>query len=212
MTKSRIAEWIISQVLPPDRAASTVGDWMEDAPERGNVWFWSCVFRTAASSVWSDLTESPFTMARWGLAGFGRNILVPIGTLALMFFLLASTDGGNYTDLRYRHDWVFTHIVIYTAKSPSLPGDIEFRWPIEIIVQLVWASRLYQTSRWIARRAPGREVAACLSVALVGWLTILVAELWWRPIPSTIPMGIAHDLILLTGALWFRRRQLHPVG
>ncbi len=74
--RSRIAEWILSQVLPPDRAASTVGDWMEDAPKRGNIWFWSCVLRTLASCIWSDLSEAPLTMARWGLTGFGLNMLV----------------------------------------------------------------------------------------------------------------------------------------
>jgi hypothetical protein len=58
MTKSGIAEWILSQVLPPDRAAPTVGDWMEDADKRGNIWFWSSVIRTAVSRVWSDLAES----------------------------------------------------------------------------------------------------------------------------------------------------------
>ena len=57
--KPRIAEWILSQVLPPDRAASTVGDWMEDAPKRGDIWFWSSVFRTAASAIRSDFAESP---------------------------------------------------------------------------------------------------------------------------------------------------------
>ncbi len=66
MTKSRIAEWILSQVLPPDRAASTVGDWLEDAAERGPVWFWSCVFRTVLSRIWSDLAESPGFMLRIG--------------------------------------------------------------------------------------------------------------------------------------------------
>ena len=59
MTQSRIAEWILSQVLPPDRAASTVGDWLEDAPNRGNIWFWSSVFGTAASAIWNDFANNP---------------------------------------------------------------------------------------------------------------------------------------------------------
>jgi hypothetical protein len=66
MRKVRIAEWILSQVLTREHAASVVGDWMEDIGERGSAWFWSCALRTAISRVWSDLTESPPQMA--GLA------------------------------------------------------------------------------------------------------------------------------------------------
>jgi hypothetical protein len=75
----RIAEWIVALVLPPDRAASAVGDWMEDAAERGQVWFWCCVFRTVLAHVWRDLAASPLTMARLGLSGFARNLLVVAG-------------------------------------------------------------------------------------------------------------------------------------
>jgi len=32
MCSARVAQWILSQVLPLDRAASAVGDWLEDAP------------------------------------------------------------------------------------------------------------------------------------------------------------------------------------
>jgi hypothetical protein len=183
--KPRIAEWILSQVLPPDRAASTVGDWMEDAPKRGNIWFWSSVIRTAASRVWSGLTESPASVARLGLLGYARYSLVVVGMAALWNVFLVS---------HYRH-------AIY-------------QWPFDLAVHLTWFSWTFQTGRWIARRAGNRKVSACAVVVLLGWAALFVQELasWQRGVPASYInlMGVAHDMILLAGALWLRRSQLQP--
>jgi hypothetical protein len=69
MPKVAVAEWILSLVVAPDRAATTVGDLVEDASTRRVVWFWSSVLWTALSHLWRDLSASPFRMVRlafWG--------------------------------------------------------------------------------------------------------------------------------------------------
>lgn len=220
MTKSRIAEWILSQVLPPDRAASIIGDWMEDAPKRGNIWFWSCVFRTAGSCVLNDFIGNPATMARLGMAGFSRNLLVPAGYYALMLVLLWVTDNGS--DTRERHDWFYTHILTFTPAQPF--GKFDFTWPFQLAFHLFWAKWVFHSPGWIAQTRPGREFAGSIAVTLVGWTMILAyATLWLNVInfgtitrprldPTLIPIGIAHDVILFSGLVWQRRRQLHPVG
>jgi hypothetical protein len=43
------AEWILSRVMPVDRAAAVVGDLAEDAVARGPLWFWCSVVRVAVS-------------------------------------------------------------------------------------------------------------------------------------------------------------------
>jgi hypothetical protein len=193
MTKSRGAEWILSQVLPPDRAASTVGDWMEDATQRGNIWFWSCVLQTAVLSVWRDLTEKPLTMAGIGLLGFARNSLAVIGIALAADTILRS----HYRSL------------IFTPPSS---------WLIGLTVYVLSSWWYFQTGRWTARRSPSHELAGCVAVSLVGWLAV-VAELTVIPgatvhyvIFYILPPGLIHDISLLAGALSLRRRQLHPVG
>lgn len=186
MMKSRIAEWLLSQVLPPDRAATTIGDWMEDAEKRGNLWFWSCVIRTAISSLWSGLTEKPLTMAGIGLLGFARSLLVIIGISAVIRVL-----------------WLWSH-------SFSLP-----QWLLLTLYYPLQAWWYFQTGRWVARRAPGREVAGAFAIALIGWLPIvgwwMVALIQFRwAANAMVPTAVSHDLCLLAGALWLRRRQLRP--
>ena len=216
--KIRIAQWVLSQVLPPDRAASTVGDWIEDLDKRGSLWFWSCVIRTAISRIWSDLTESPLTMARWGLTGFAMNVLVPLGLFAVIS-ILDVFGPGRGIDIRYRHDWVYTYFLTNTQKNHALPPNFELTWLVQLSFYVLWVSMRFQTGRWIARRVPSREVAGCAAISLVGWTAIVVLEVLWHqgsipvtPSPHIVPTGIANDLILLAGALWLRRRQLRPVG
>lgn len=178
--------------MPPDRAAATVGDWMEDAAERGPVWFWSCVIRTMSSRVWHDLSESPAAMTRVGLIGFARGALVPLGEIVLVFAFLVATD--NKGDIRYRHDWVYTYIITWTNSKPPLPGDLEPTWPIQVAMHFLWASRLFQCVGWISRTEPRREMAGCVAVSLAGWIAVLALELlplWtiFRPVPCVIPMA-----------------------
>jgi len=138
MTKSRVAEWILTQVLPPDRAASMVGDWMEDIDHRGNTWFWSCVLRTAIAGVWGSLTEHPATMARSGLRGYARYSL----GIAGMAFLTYALRMSHYRPATYR-------------------------WPFDLTLHLTWFSWAFLSGRWIARREPGREVSGCAAATSV---------------------------------------------
>jgi hypothetical protein len=150
--KTRLAEWSLSLVLPPDRAASAVGDWMEDATARGNVWFWSCVVRTAIARVWSDLAESPFYFAglalRACLLNAWRTVCCLIGFMVLMapvFILVA---------------WLAPAKVLPVLGT--LTGAAAF------------ATCAFQTGRWIAQRAPNRELAACVAMVVVQPLLFFV--------------------------------------
>ena len=79
MHSIHIAEWILSLVTSRDRAASTVGDLMEQAADRGIVWFWSGILRTAASLLWRGVVENNARVAR--LAFVGLAIYVGIDLL-----------------------------------------------------------------------------------------------------------------------------------
>lgn len=85
MHSAAIAEWVLSLVAAPDRAASTVGDLVEEVASRGIFWFWSNVLRTAGSHLWHDLTVSPLRMLELALWGVAASWV-----LSLMFGLLIS--------------------------------------------------------------------------------------------------------------------------
>ena len=63
MRRDLLAERLLSLVGPPERAASAVGDLIEEAGERGRVWFWRSVARLWLSMLGRDLVRSPFAMA-----------------------------------------------------------------------------------------------------------------------------------------------------
>jgi len=140
MTKSRVAECILSQVVPPDRAASTVGDWLEDAPKRGNVWFWSCVLRTAVSRVWSDLAESP---------GFMLDLALRSCLFSWLLYVVGT-------------------IVLVSAIYIFLPLHARgvFWFPSEFVGWTSATAYGVTTGRWTARRADGRKMAACIACCM----------------------------------------------
>jgi hypothetical protein len=168
MDNGRAAEWILSLALPPDRAAGALGDLLEDAGERGNIWFWSCVFRTLVSRIWSDLTERPGHMATLALRGCivgafltGAAVLLWFVAMTPFFFISAALAGLKI----------------------SLPATVrEISWGLASVMGLAaesWGA--FQTGRWIARRAPaGKWLPAWGCACYNRWFSILWAWLLRR--------------------------------
>jgi hypothetical protein len=191
MPSARVAEWVLAQVLPPDRAASTVGDWLEDAPERGPVWFWSCVLRTVLSRISSDFTESPGFMVGLALRGWLYSFWLVLGTcfgLALGIFILAAAA--------IQLDW-----------HPSWPAHPSAQILGALIAQ-VWIGWLeFKTGRWIAHRAPGREfaagIAACLfPMAFPVASSFMLAEINQFAANRPVPILLPSEIFLLAGIFW----------
>jgi hypothetical protein len=68
MRNASVAEWILSRVTGPERAASIVGDLIESADSRGGVWFWSSVIRTAFSLFGQRLRVNRFELMVYGVS------------------------------------------------------------------------------------------------------------------------------------------------
>ena len=62
MRRDSVAERLLSLVAPSDRAASAVGDLMEEEGARGGFWFWRSVLRLALSLLIRDLAFAPIAM------------------------------------------------------------------------------------------------------------------------------------------------------
>ena len=188
MRNAQVAEWILSLVTSPDRAASTVGDLMESATTRGALWFWIGVLRTVLSMMWRDVAANPGRMM--GLAG--KGFLVGLGlTFACFLVIIPVTfvvTRASFSDLSAAFgSWTFTLSSIFVAM---------------VLVP-------FQQGRWLARRSPNQELAACLALAM---LTAAVDA-----IPIALGMGTASQLVLsisvpliptFAGAAWVRRKRL----
>jgi hypothetical protein len=213
MLSARVAEWILSQVLPPDRAGCTVGDWLEDATDRGRLWFWSCVFRTVVWRIWIDIAESPFFLVTLALRGWLYSFWLMVGTYFGLFVGVC----------------ILTPIVLlagYLARQLHWQPS----WPpaSSALITQAWIGWCwFQTGRWIARRAPGRELAAgiiaCLAPTIFLFLLgSLSTHFWGSEIsrfmathsdsPGSVPTPLPSEIFLLAGLFWSRHKSIRSVA
>jgi hypothetical protein len=172
MRSARIAEWILSLVADRERAASAVGDFLEEAPARGKRWFWLSVGRTAFSRFGRSLIDAPirgaaFAIFAWLVYMALAVVLGFLGWIAatllwgMGYFLSHHTGMEIVTNLlRLRFDW------------PEPP----FVWLRLVDYLMVWVAAPYQLGRFAARGWRGREVVTWLYLALI-WPVLMT----WLP-------------------------------
>src|SRR5690348_277316 len=91
MRNIAMAEWILGLVTTRDRAATTVGDLVEEGP--GSVFgFWAAVVRIGGAYLWRGLTEDPARMTRVAILGLAIDVgasLFLAGLSGVVFFVEA---------------------------------------------------------------------------------------------------------------------------
>jgi hypothetical protein len=78
MRKATIAEWILSLTVAPERAATTVGDLLEAGSDRGPLWFWSSILRTAFFHAMDDFFASPALMLWLAFGGWVTAVVANV--------------------------------------------------------------------------------------------------------------------------------------
>jgi len=188
MRKDRIAEWLLESVTTRQRAASTVGDLRESAAARGEAWFWLSVLGTAASLSRRGVADDPRGML--GLA-FRGLLLAFLMQICLVFVTSAAV-------LAYKL------LTSQTSSMGVVAGSLPF-WN-----RSAWLCAEFFVGRWMAHRAPGRELAAWLTLAILQFLIMLALLLATGSRESANWSGI----LLMTiscclGALSVRRTSIH---
>lgn len=158
MRSIRIAEELLALVTSRERAASTVGDLAETAVIRGAVWFWFSVFHTAASLVLREITGHPVRVTGLALAGAAIDFAIGL--------LFAGVSGV---------------VFFFLANVLRFPG-----WDIWVPAGTLITSVFI--GRFLARLAPGREMAVCLVYVVLAPFFSLIVD---------FPMGFG-----LSGAAW----------
>jgi len=171
--RNRVAEFVLLLVMPVERAAAVIGDFLEELEGRGGFWFWSSVLRIVTARVASDFVRRPFSVLAIGIAGCVR-IIVP----ALVLVFIASS-------FAHGRAWVLNCVVV--------------------IPMLGWYIRC---GMWLGRYRPKLAAASCVAVILLGWVWILMVVVPKLPHPPDLALGGVHDLLLISGALWARYRDV----
>jgi len=198
---------MLSLVTTPDRAASTVGDLIEDPATGGTIRFWSSIMFTVVALLWRDLAASPRRMT--GLALYGLVLQFFFAFLFLLVMIGAGMVFGR--DSR-----------TFAQFDPSaLPGAIG--------ITLFTLTAQYQIGRALAKRAPGHELTPCVATTMLGYaipIALVIMAGNRLPLPtgqllSELPrptlLQIAFNeilplLALFAGAVRLRRQQLSIQG
>jgi hypothetical protein len=184
MRETVLAEWILALTVPPDRAATTVGDLMEVARTRGPLWFWSSVVRTASRHFLQALCASPLRMFDLAVLGWLSEMFplgVPLGFAWLSaLFLSVALRGATPT----------------LAACAAVVGFVVIP---------------FFAGRKTASRVPGQELPAAFAQSLLGttiWILVLYLAAIHVP-TSVIVMLCARSVFVMAGAIWFRSRMRH---
>lgn len=157
MRKVAMAEWILSLVLAPDRAGTTVGDLVEEASTRGVVWFWSSVLWTALSHLWRDLSAAPFRLVKLALWGCVMEFLLTIISAWGMIYICGQID-LNIRRLR-------GHVECSSPCGFYWPGPL---WAEKMIVYSLGVIIVPFLVGWmVGQLSRGKEFAAALTLAFV---------------------------------------------
>ncbi len=147
MPNPAIAQLILSLATTPDRAATTVGDLLEESDTRGSLWFWSSVLGTVGSLCWRDFRSAPLRIIGVGLWGsFAAPILAAAPTILLSLGLANGFPGA----------------------------PVPFMWSLFLVVSEVIAAIIVGWD--VAQRSKGRELAAACSVAFTVAVFYSLAE------------------------------------
>ena len=210
MRNAHLAEWILSLVTTPERAAATVGDLLEVHAAHGSVRFWVSVAATLCAHVWGDLAAHPIRMSLLGLQGIVLQLLI---SLALAFGL-----GLSYALIRM----VVKGVGDLDAQVVSGWGEKPAPWLLSAAMVLGWLSTLlssYLVGRILARRSPGRELAPCIATVAMGFVLPYLAFgfVGRLALPTATLFGLFGQtflysfppfVALMTGAIRVRRQRL----
>ena len=208
MRNARIAEWFLSLVTTPDRAAAAVGDLLEVHSPHGSVRFWVSVVATLCAHIWGDLAAHPIRMAGLAVQGILLQLLFSVAMaigLALLYGVISAVAlQVGARDPGLLSGW-------WVNPAPWLvSGSLVAGW----IFALVGS---YLVGRILARQSPGHELAPCVANVIMGFVLpyVVFGSLgwprgepmltapgpWWPMFAYSFPPFVA----LMAGAIRVRR-------
>lgn len=204
MPDGRVAEWMLSLVQPREHAAALAGDLLEQASERGAIWFWVTVLRTMAAFLMRSVDWSALPMAM--AAAFSWLVYIPV-TVIINFLLTAVVTLVSGVAYSLTHAQTMRQltldILLIRFSWPSMPLIAE---GTALFVLAVWGP--FTVGRHVARAFAGRELLAGMVAAVVWPVLARVIPYLGRPMKAgtwAVPLLV---LAVLAGAVRERRAAL----
>jgi hypothetical protein len=157
MRRDDLAEAILSLAAPRERAASILGDFLEDDP--GALRFWFLVGRTAMAQTWSQMAAASEVLT--GIVV--RSMIAESGLLLAACFLYVGLLFVAISICR----------VSFHADVPDW-ADASLQWALVNLLVPIWVGR------WMARRYEGRVAPGALVLAGVHTVINLCWALMFR--------------------------------
>ena len=192
MRNAQLAESILSLVTSPERAASTVGDLMETAADRGALAFWIGLLRTTFGFLWSDFAEDPRRTIVLAVQAFVLECVILI-VFVTQVVLIGFAIGMS----------------AYFFGTPLFP-----HWALagiaEVLKAFAWIAIPLKASRWLARNSPGRKLAPCLALTMISLAVRAAAHLEEPMLGITygVMLTILSPMTMFAGAVWDRRKRM----
>lgn len=202
MRNAQIAEWILSLVTTPERAAATVGDLLENASELGT--FWLGVLRTAVSLLWREFAEDPANLMGLAFRGFLLELAIVVGIFVI--FVIGGGFLGFFAGLFWHPGRPVASLNLVATAIGGLLGA-----GIVILVP-------FQVGRWMARRAPGREVAPVIAFTILTFTIERGIGMFWDTegnlfrfmfsLIAGLMLSFLFQIPMFAGAVWVRKKQI----
>ena len=206
MRSDRLAEILLSLVSSSDRAASAVGDLMEESDAHGRVWFWRSLTRIWLSQLGRDLLTAPFTMAVSSAIAWFLYMGLSLVLAFSAYVAVTLVWGVAYVLTHHTGLELVADLLRLRIAWPPIPDAAT--WAIQAIV--LFAIAPFQIGRAIAPYWRGHELSLAI-VMLVIWTTMAVfvplVGVGISASPAMMPVAV---MFVLGGALGQRVRTAGP--
>jgi hypothetical protein len=202
MRRDRVAEGLLSLVGPADRAASAVGDLMEQAPARGGLWFWRAFTRLWLAMLGRDLMAAPFTMAISCAAAWFVYMLGSVAFGLALYVLVTLAWGIAYLFANHTGVELLTEVLKIRFDWPPIPDSAIYA----VQAAVLFAITPFYIGRGSSRFWRGHELSLALMMLIV-WtamsMFVPVVGIGIRAYPLMVPVMVT---FVLAGAMYERFR------
>ena len=202
MRRDHLAESLLSLVGPVDRAASAVGDLMEETGQRGRVWFWRSVAQLWLRQLGRDVLVAPLAMAASSAAGWFLYMLLSLVLSFAAYVAVTLVWGVLYVLTHHTGFELVADLLRMRLEWPPIPP-----WMLYAIqAAVLFAIAPFQVGRGSKYVWRGHEVSLAVMILIVWTPMALLVPLVGIGIsarPSMVPVMVA---FVLAGALFERFR------
>lgn len=202
MRRDRIAETLLTLVGAADRAASAVGDLVEEGGARRQVWFWRSVLRLWLSWLGRDLAVAPLTLIVSGIASWFVYMMLALVLAVIGYVVVTLLWGTAYVLAHHTGLELLTDLLRLRVDWPPIPAWATFT----IQAVALFAVAPFQVGRVSASVWRGREISHTL-VVLIVWtalsMLVPIVGVGIAAYPSMVPVSVS---VVLLGALYQRFR------